>query len=146
MDEITKKLFINMDSNDPSSIYYKRNLVRPKINWFRILMQIATPTVICGLTAKLLVHLGVKFSFSMTISCSALVIYILLRLKKIFICLIHIYQRFAPESIRMKCRFEPSCSQYMIMSLEKYGALKGLSTGIRRIKKCKIGNGGYDFP
>lgn len=146
IDEIAKELFINTDSKDPSSIYYKRNLVRPKINWFYILMQITTPTVICILITKLLVRIGVKFSFSITISCSALFIYILLRLKKILICLIHIYQHFAPESIRMKCRFEPSCSQYMIMSLDKYGVLKGLTTGIRRIRKCKIGNGGYDFP
>jgi len=34
------------------------------------------------------------------------------------------------------CPFQPSCSQYMIDSLEKYGAIRGLFKGIWRIFRC----------
>ncbi|MDE7445926.1 MAG: membrane protein insertion efficiency factor YidD [Lachnospiraceae bacterium] len=83
---------------------------------------------------------------SILISFSIIILYIIFSLKRILICLVRIYQRFAPSSLRMKCRFEPSCSQYMILALEKYGAFKGLKLGIKRLTRCKVGNGGYDYP
>ncbi len=43
------------------------------------------------------------------------------------------------------CKFYPSCSEYMIQAIEKYGVFKGLFLGIKRIFKCNIfSKGGYD--
>jgi hypothetical protein len=43
------------------------------------------------------------------------------------------------------CRFHPSCSMYTIDAIKKYGALKGISLGLRRIGRCNPWNpGGYD--
>jgi uncharacterized protein len=43
------------------------------------------------------------------------------------------------------CRFDPSCSQYTVDALRKYGAFKGLWLGICRIARCHPFNkGGYD--
>ncbi|MCP4633780.1 MAG: membrane protein insertion efficiency factor YidD [candidate division Zixibacteria bacterium] len=48
---------------------------------------------------------------------------------------------FPPDS----CRFYPSCSQYALESVEKYGTLKGLIKSIYRIIRCNPWNkGGYD--
>ena len=51
---------------------------------------------------------------------------------------------------RMKCRFEPSCSQYMILAIEKYGVIKGVLNGIKRLSKCNNRGdgmrGGFDYP
>ena len=45
------------------------------------------------------------------------------------------------------CRFEPSCSRYMIGALEKYGPARGLIRGLGRIARCHPWNpGGYDPP
>ena len=45
------------------------------------------------------------------------------------------------------CRFEPSCSRYMIGALRKYGLLKGLARGIARVLRCHPWHpGGYDPP
>jgi uncharacterized protein len=45
------------------------------------------------------------------------------------------------------CRFEPSCSRYMIGSLKKYGLIKGFLKGCRRLLRCHPWNpGGYDPP
>jgi len=43
------------------------------------------------------------------------------------------------------CRFEPSCSNYMIEALQRHGVFKGLYLGIRRLLRCHpFGDSGYD--
>jgi putative membrane protein insertion efficiency factor len=45
------------------------------------------------------------------------------------------------------CRFEPSCSRYMIDALRKYGLINGLARGIVRVSRCHPWHpGGYDPP
>jgi putative membrane protein insertion efficiency factor len=45
------------------------------------------------------------------------------------------------------CRFEPSCSQYFILAVEKYGPLRGACKGVGRICRCHPWNpGGFDPP
>lgn len=66
--------------------------------------------------------------------------------KPIVIWAVKIYQVLAPEKVRMRCRYEPSCSVYMILCLEKYGFWKGLRKGLKRWGGCKPPNGGYDWP
>ena len=60
--------------------------------------------------------------------------------------MVKLYQKFAPDSIRNKCRYEPSCSQYMIGAVEKYGVFRGVAKGIARIRRCNTDGGGYDYP
>ena len=43
------------------------------------------------------------------------------------------------------CRFTPTCSEYTYQAVEKYGAIKGLFLGLKRIIHCHPWNkGGYD--
>ncbi|MCA9400515.1 MAG: membrane protein insertion efficiency factor YidD [Candidatus Omnitrophica bacterium] len=43
------------------------------------------------------------------------------------------------------CRFYPSCSQYTLEAIEKYGVIKGLLKAIGRISRCSpLSHGGYD--
>jgi putative membrane protein insertion efficiency factor len=45
------------------------------------------------------------------------------------------------------CRFEPSCSRYMIAALRKYGLFQGLAKGIGRVLRCHPWHpGGLDPP
>lgn len=45
------------------------------------------------------------------------------------------------------CRFEPTCSVYFIDAVRKYGALRGMLLGIRRIGRCHPWHpGGFDPP
>ena len=43
------------------------------------------------------------------------------------------------------CRFTPTCSEYMIEAIYKFGIIKGIKLGIKRIKRCRPnGDYGYD--
>lgn len=142
--EIGKELF--NDEQDPRSIAYVRKLERPHINWFKICLCILLPIVLLTTLVLVLKYFGLETSTCLIIATALWVMYITLALKQSIICLIRIYQRYAPESLRNKCRFEPSCSEYMLLAIEKYGLIRGLQKGIRRLKRCNIDGGGFDFP
>ena len=67
-------------------------------------------------------------------------------LKRLAIGLVLAYKAFAPMSLRRQCRFEPSCSTYMVMAINKYGLFIGAYKGLRRILRCHPPNGGEDYP
>lgn len=59
-------------------------------------------------------------------------------LKPALIGAIRLYQRYAPERVRRKCLFKPTCSEYAILAIEKYGVIRGLyKSYIRLFKKCR---------
>ena len=65
-------------------------------------------------------------------------------MKYFLIGIIKIYQ-FTPLNSHIRCKFYPTCSNYMIESLNRYGTFKGLYLGIKRIIKCNpFNDGGYD--
>lgn len=65
-------------------------------------------------------------------------------LKKISCYLIRIYQKI-PGPWHNNCRFYPTCSNYALEALEKYGFLKGWYLATKRILRCNPwGEKGYD--
>lgn len=67
-------------------------------------------------------------------------------LKICIIFIIRCYQYFYPKKYRGRCRFTPTCSEYMILAIKKYGVIHGLRIGRNRIKRCKYPNFGDDYP
>ena len=67
-------------------------------------------------------------------------------MKKILVAMVRFYQRnISPYKGGATCRFVPTCSEYALEALEKYGALKGSLLAIRRILRCHpFSKGGYD--
>ena len=69
-------------------------------------------------------------------------------MKKIFISLINFSQKWISpffQSIGVHCKYYPSCSEYMKQAIGKYGPLKGVFLGIKRLLKCNpFSKGGYD--
>lgn len=66
-------------------------------------------------------------------------------MKQVVIAIIRFYQRYISPALGSSCRFQPTCSQYTVEAVDRYGALKGLWMGARRISRCHPFNpGGYD--
>jgi len=66
-------------------------------------------------------------------------------IKKIMLAMISIYRVSISPRFPSTCRFTPTCSQYAMEAIEKYGALKGGWLAFKRILRCHPGNpGGYD--
>ena len=133
-------------SDDPTSYNYKRRLNRPLVRWGAIVLCCVLTLGSIAVLAFVLTQLSVNEQIIVWFCIVALASIIAINLRRILICIVRIYQRYAPDSIRNKCRFEPSCSEYMILSLEKYGVIKGLPKGVRRLTRCDINHGGYDYP
>lgn len=67
-------------------------------------------------------------------------------MKKILIGLVKIYQKYlSPLKGHSTCIYFPTCSQYAVEAIEKYGALKGGLLAVWRILRCNpFSKGGYD--
>ena len=67
-------------------------------------------------------------------------------MKKVLIKAVKFYRHYiSPYKGGACCRFTPTCSEYAIEAIEKYGGIKGSYLAIRRILRCHpFGKGGYD--
>lgn len=66
-------------------------------------------------------------------------------IKKLLIHLINLYRKYISPLKPPCCRFVPTCSQYALDAIEKYGGLKGGYMAIKRILRCHPwSKGGYD--
>lgn len=57
-------------------------------------------------------------------------------MKRLLLALIRFYRRAISPYTAPKCRYIPTCSQYALEAIEKYGALKGGFLAFRRICRC----------
>jgi len=57
-------------------------------------------------------------------------------MKKLLIKLVRLYQKYISPLRPACCRYIPTCSQYTIEALEKYGALKGSWLALKRFSRC----------
>ncbi|MDO5309164.1 MAG: membrane protein insertion efficiency factor YidD [Planctomycetia bacterium] len=61
--------------------------------------------------------------------------------------LVRLYQIFISPVTPKSCRFKPTCSQYCVLALKKYGVIVGLYKTFRRLMRCHpFNDGGYDPP
>lgn len=66
-------------------------------------------------------------------------------IKKLFIFLIKFYQKYLSPLKTTRCPYIPTCSQYGLEAIEKYGAFKGGLLAVWRILRCNpFSSGGFD--
>lgn len=143
--------------NDIKTDFVPRTLVRPELHFFKVVLIIVS--VILGhlllffLTKILLEYLSTKYIIFIHPASTAAIfasvcfcIFLFIVRKKILIWVIHLYQHYAPDQVRLRCLYTPSCSEYMILSIKKYGVIRGMWKGVKRLKRCHAPNGGEDYP
>lgn len=129
--------------------YLRRDLYRPNTNIFKAVLYLAAlgssaavfTGIVCALKGiiffsfenGLAVQAGYTWSdvAHIYVICAIIVFCAVLRLTLIGI--VHLYQHYAPEAMRRRCFCMPSCSEYMILAIRKYGPILGTCKGIKRL-------------
>ena len=66
-------------------------------------------------------------------------------MKRFLLALIRFYRKYISPAFPGKCRFIPTCSEYALQAVEKYGPLRGGFLALRRLLRCNpFHKGGYD--
>lgn len=58
------------------------------------------------------------------------------RLARMAVLPIRFYQRFLSPFLGTNCRFYPTCSQYMLEAILRFGVLRGTGLGVKRLLRC----------
>lgn len=67
-------------------------------------------------------------------------------MKKLLIGLINVYRKRVSPLKRPCCKYYPTCSEYAVTAIERFGAIKGLVLSIWRILRCNpFSGGGIDY-
>ncbi|WP_448588608.1 membrane protein insertion efficiency factor YidD [Thermocrinis sp.] len=68
-------------------------------------------------------------------------------MKRLTVSFIRFWQVFISPLYPPSCRYYPTCSNYALMAVEKYGVLRGLLKAFWRILRCHpFSKGGVDYP
>ncbi len=157
----------NQIEQDISEAYVcYREINRPKLTIGKVIISFVFVLCLILITTYITIHsfetlnlnlilptklLSFKLKYPSLFFCliyfSLLTIITIIYLKEILIIPIILYQRYADEDIRRRCLFKPTCSEYTILALRKYGVIIGLYKAYVRIFKKCIGNiYRIDFP
>ena len=132
---------------DPRSWHYIRRYNRPHISLLGAFGRTALAFCSCAAVYCALTRIAFcDIRFSAFVALTLLLLIVAVKSQGVAIWCIHCYQHYAPIRIRSMCRFEPSCSDYMILAIRKYGTVNGTIKGINRIKRCSSKDGGFDYP
>jgi putative membrane protein insertion efficiency factor len=66
-------------------------------------------------------------------------------MRELLIAALRLYKRWLSPLLPSACRFHPTCSEYMLEAIERYGPLRGIWLGTKRLSKCHpFHQGGFD--
>lgn len=123
-------------------------LKRPDINWIKIVVYSVLGLALCVLSIIIPQIFNLTLKYQVCIPIWFIFFFFYIHLKHIGIFLIKVYQAYAPDEIRNACIMIPTCSEYGIIALKKYGFLIGVIKTWKRLKRCSSDDepGGIDLP
>ena len=67
-------------------------------------------------------------------------------MKRVLLFLIRLYQKYLSPGLPRRCRFSPTCSQYAVTAIERYGLIVGGALAFWRLLRCNPwSKGGFDY-
>lgn len=160
---MTDRIISEEEQKEVEQYVLERELYRPKTNIFTVLKYyFVFLTSIFGITV--LFYLFLRFCFPViaqsieqavierprftiiVILVACHIIGFIVVLKNMVIGFVHLYQHYSPEHLRRSCLFKPTCSEYMLLAIEKYGFVKGVSLSFKRFRRCNGETYQIDYP
>jgi len=134
--------------SDKQAFAPEDKLYRPDVDYrlatkhlLRFLLNAVLLTILCYCLFRQVLSLftpkHIPLHLFLVIFSSWIVIIFLYKLKRIMIFSIRLYQRYASSETRLHCCYEPSCSEYAILAISKFGVIKATIKTIKRLRKCK---------
>lgn len=127
---------------EPPAFVPYNPLERPPINYLKPIIAFLVYAI--QFTALIFIPYNKLWLTIVTLVAYSL-IYFSFIAKRTVIWLVHLYQNKASDETRLRCVMEPSCSVYMILAVQKYGVIRGVYKGIRRLLRCGV-ESGVDYP
>lgn len=146
---------VSSEQTEETYPFTGKKLIRPPVPWGRAVLWVLLSLAGCGLLAATLQWVFARFAWLDAMSGAGrfVLLYALLILlwlcitaRQVLIFFIRVYQRYAPYDVRCMCVYVPNCSEYMILAVEKYGLIRGVTMGLRRLRHCGETDGGEDYP
>jgi putative component of membrane protein insertase Oxa1/YidC/SpoIIIJ protein YidD len=145
---------------------HTRQLQRPKTDSKRALMYTASFILVSCMITWILHYLFTSFGISNLLPIAindfyssnpvlsigilfttVVIVELILCSKYIVIGVVRLYQHYAPDDMRRRCLFMPTCSEYTIMAVRKYGAIIGLCKSyVRLVYRCRGNIFMIDYP
>jgi putative membrane protein insertion efficiency factor len=85
------------------------------------------------------------FGNSIVAASLGILVALVLRAGHIMVFCIRIYQRHADAETRLRCRQIPTCSEYAILAIQRYGPVRGAWKSVGRLRRCRP-PGRIDYP
>lgn len=121
-------------------------LHRPDVNHWRFIALFAATMLLAAVAQQLSLAIeGQPPEFSTPRFLLWMLLWLLAFSRPLAIHVIRCYQRYASDSTRCRCCHHPSCSEYTIICLYKYGILTTAAKAFKRLRNCGK-NRGTDFP
>jgi putative component of membrane protein insertase Oxa1/YidC/SpoIIIJ protein YidD len=164
MEAIMENTVCSMEEQQEAEKYVlEKELMRPKTTVFTVIKcYFFFLTSIFGITVLLYLFLRYLFPgiavkiqsaveerpyiVCIIILAACHVIGFLVVLKDMVIGFVHLYQHYAPEELRRNCLFKPTCSEYMLLAIEKHGLIKGIKLSFNRFSRCNGNTYSIDYP
>jgi uncharacterized protein len=68
-------------------------------------------------------------------------------LRSVFVAPLRVYQRIVSPALGPRCKYYPSCSEYAVGAVKRYGILRGAVLAVWRLLRCNpLSHGGVDYP
>lgn len=116
-----------------------RELTKPKLNIFSFLGIVAFAES---------VGMGIGYGLYLLTECYwdlwsillfSSVSVLIIGMRWFVIGLVKLYQHYAPEDVRRECMLMPTCSEYCILAVRKYGVIKGCKKTVHRLLHTCVG-------
>lgn len=133
----------------------ENKLYRPNINYAKAAIVAILFCLCCSLVSYIIAIIRLNntaglldkeiFLYSIKIYPVVLLIALVACSRFVLIWFVRLYQRYASAETRLRCCLTPSCSEYTILALKKYGTVIGGIKSINRLIRCKPPSG-IDYP